>query len=293
MDDADWRRLIDQLRSGDCTPFLGAGACYGTLPTGSELSRKWAKSYKYPFPDDHDLARVMQYAAVLEGDPVYLKEQICEYLQSHGLPDFGHAGEPHALLAKFNLRVFLTTNYDNFLVEALAGEGKTAHTALCSWADRNPQETPELPEPSVDEPLVYHLHGSWAESSSLVLIEDDYLEYLANVAAAQASGNRTLIPIPVLRAMTTRPLLFVGYSLQDWTFRVLFHGLLRAIPAVRLRRHVSVQLLPPLNTPIAEAEERAKQYLVRYLDAGWRISIFWGTAAEFCQELRRRLGPDA
>ncbi|MFJ2033403.1 SIR2 family NAD-dependent protein deacylase [Streptosporangium sp. NPDC087985] len=291
MDDADWRRLIDQLRSGDCTPFLGAGACYGTLPTGSELSRNWANIYKYPFPDDHDLARVMQYAAVQERDPVYLKRQICDHLRSRGLPDFNHADEPHALLAKFKLRVFLTTNYDNFLVEALRGEGKTANTAVCSWADRTPQETPELPEPSVDEPLVYHLHGNWAEPSSLVLTEDDYLEYLANVAAAQSSGNRTLIPIPVLHAMTTSSLLFMGYSLQDWTFRVLFHGLLRTIPDVNRRRHVSVQLVPPVNTPIAEAEERAKQYLAHYLGERLRILIFWGTAAQFCEELRLRLGP--
>src|SRR5262245_4033410 len=39
LSDADWNRLVDLLRHGACTPFLGAGACGTSLPTGAQLSR--------------------------------------------------------------------------------------------------------------------------------------------------------------------------------------------------------------------------------------------------------------
>nr|BFE78766.1 hypothetical protein GCM10020093_013670 [Planobispora longispora] len=55
MVDADWERLLHQLESGDCTPFLGPGACTGTLPAGSALSRRLAKKWGYPYGDDHEL----------------------------------------------------------------------------------------------------------------------------------------------------------------------------------------------------------------------------------------------
>lgn len=294
MEEADWERLIDQLERGDCTPFLGAGACHGVLPTGSALSNQWATRYDYPFTDRDDLARVMQYAAIREGDPVTLKQKVCRYLTSIDPPDFGDPAEPHALLAEFPIPIFVTTNYDDFLVRALRAAGKQPNSTMCSWSagmdydkeffDSRPGMSPQYPSP-----LVYHLHGRMGMPKSLVLTENDYLEFLAKIASNHDS-EPLLIPSVVLSAFANNPLLFIGYSLQDWTFRVIFHGILSAIPDVHRRRHVSIQLLPPLNGSTADIEEQAKLYMTEYLEKNWNISVFWGSVTDFCRELRMRVG---
>lgn len=297
MDEADWGRLIDQLAGGDCTPFLGAGACHGVLPSGSALSNQWATEYDYPFTDRDDLARVMQYAAIREGDAVTLKQKVCRYLTSIAPPDFSDPAEPHALLAQFPLPIFVTTNYDDFLVRALRAAGKQPNPATCSWSagmDYDRELFGSLPglSPQHQSPLVYHLHGSMGSPKSLVLTESDYLEFLAKIASNHDT-EPLLIPTTVLSAFANNPLLFVGYSLRDWTFRVIFHGILNTIPDVHRRRHVSIQLLPPLNGSTAEVEEQAKLYMTEYLEKNWNISVFWGSVADFCRELRMRVGwPD-
>jgi SIR2-like domain len=294
VEEADWKRLIAQLSRGDCTPFLGAGACDGTLPTAAEMGRSWADRYNYPFPDHHDLAKVMQYISISERDPIFVKESVCADFLTKGSPAFDDETEPHGLLAKFPIRVFLTTNYDDFLIKALKMAGKSPRTMTCPWymspsADyaKYFARTPASPLSS-QEPLVFHLHGNLGTPKSIVITEGDYLEFLVNIAVSHTGEGTRLIPSAVLSALTDYPLLFIGYSLQDWTFRVLFHGLLRAQSEVLRRRSVSVQLLPPLNLSIEEAELRARDYITRYLE-GWSISIFWGTAAAFCTELRSRM----
>jgi hypothetical protein len=296
MDDRDWDRLITQLIDGECTPFLGAGACHGFLPNGSDLSRRWARRYNYPFVDDHDLPRVMQFATIAErGDAVHLKQRLCNELSAAGLPDFTDPVEPHALLAEFPIRTFITTNYDQFLIKALQSKLKRPKHAICPWfasasADYQREYFADVPSdrPLPQEPLVFYLHGSIQTPKSLVLSEADYLEFLVNITASREGDGPRLIPSVVLAAMADNPLLFIGYSLEDWTFRVLFHGLLRDRAEVLRRRSFSVQLLPPVSGSVADAERRAEDYLTRYLE-GWHISIFWGTAEEFCTELRSRL----
>jgi hypothetical protein len=285
-----WERLIRQLRAGDCTPFLGAGACSGTLPGARELSREWADRYDYPFRDFEDLSRVMQFIAVSLRDHVYLKQLFCESLRSRGIPDFAEPTEPHAMLAGLPLPVFLTTNYDDFLWRALLAAGKQPRAAICPWYDS--KLSIEEYDPTPDRPLIYHLHGSLQAEESLVLTPDHYVEFVVNVAKDWDNDNRRLLPRPILAALTQRPLLFVGYSLHDWNFRVLFHGLLKDIPDIRRRRHVSVQLHPDVDGRDPDAQERAREYLTRSLE-NWQISIFWGTAEEFCAELRSRLGGPA
>lgn len=294
MDEAEWERLIHQLQDGAVTPFLGAGASYGSLPTGGALSREWARAYNYPFHDDGDLARVMQFAAVTVRESVYVKERLCRDFAAAPSPDYTDPYEPHALLAEFPIPLFITTNYDDFLAEALISKGKSPNTAICPWYEGAPYDRRLFQSeaglnPSPERPLVYHLHGHLRDPHSLVLTEEDYLEFLVNIATARHSDDRERLPSAILAALTTRPLLFIGYSLQDWTFRVLFHGLIRQMPGIHRRRHVSVQLLPPVNNNRGDEEELAKMYLTRYLE-DWRISIYWGTARQFCAELRQRMG---
>jgi len=54
----DWKELAKSIRDGQCTPFLGAGACVPTLPTGSELSRALAREFDYPLDSAADLSHV-------------------------------------------------------------------------------------------------------------------------------------------------------------------------------------------------------------------------------------------
>ena len=53
------------------------------------------------------------------GDAMVPKERLCAELADLGPPDFGLADEPHAALAGLPLPVFITTNYDGFMTEAL------------------------------------------------------------------------------------------------------------------------------------------------------------------------------
>ena len=290
--DRDWDRLVDQIQRGDCTPFLGAGACRPTLPTGGELSRVWADRYQYPFGDDSQLHEVMQYASIIEDDPVTVKQHVVRQLAACGAPDFADRAEPHGLLARYPISVFLTTNYDDFMTQALLREDKEPVTAVCPWylgAEIDPftrLDPKYVPRP--ERPLVYHLHGSFRYEASLVLAEQDYVEFLLNLARDLGSDDRRVVPLQILPALTRRPLLFIGYSLRDWTFRMLFHGFIGSIPQVQRRQHVSVQLSPSKDAD-DESGARAEEFLIRYFRK-FNISVYWGEASEFCAELADRLG---
>ena len=86
LQEADWNRLLRRIQSGKCTPFLGAGACYGALPLGADVAEELAQRYGYPFPD-RDLVRVAQYAAV-QSDPNAPKEDVVDILRAAGPPKY-------------------------------------------------------------------------------------------------------------------------------------------------------------------------------------------------------------
>jgi hypothetical protein len=283
MRDADWTRLIDLLSRGEVTPFLGAGASMERLPSGGALARSLADEYGYPFPDHHDLPRVMQYVSSVLDDSIYVKERLVgQWFRDVPPPDFHQRGEPHALLAEFPLPVYLTTNYDDFMVRALYWRRKRPRQAICPWYDDG-EPVPRPVTPSAAAPLVYHLHGAYTEPRSLVLTEDDYVEFTYKAMADLSKRGTRIIPAEIQKALSHKVLLFMGYSLRDTTFRTL----IRAVPLSRERRHVAVALLPEMRD--GSDEESAARYLTAYWNVR-RIQFFWGTVQEFSVELRRRMG---
>lgn len=281
MEDYHWQVLLERIREQKCTPFLGAGASAGTLPLGSEIAAEWARENDYPLEDPHDLARVAQFLAV-KLDPMAPKEKIRRLLLAAGQPDFGAESEPHAVLAELPLPLYLTTNFDGFMTAALEACGKHPKQELCRWNERlmaRPSvfDSADGYRPSVDSPLVYHLHGNAEDIGSLVLTEDDYFDFLVNIPQVG-------IPPLVQEALSATSLLFLGYRLADWNFRVLFRGFVELTQPSDRRLSVTVQL-PPTQSP--ELRERAMQYLGRYFDKK-EIVVFWGDAQQFLAELRRR-----
>jgi SIR2-like domain len=109
--------------------------------------------------------------------------------------------------------------------------------------------------------------------------EDDYFEFLINV-----SRDNKLLAHRVDRAMGGT-LLFLGYTLADWDFLVLFR-----LFSNRLRdsgnTHIAVQLDPSdaPGRPLEKAQN-AINYLNSYF-ANAKIRVYWGSCQEFCDDLR-------
>ena len=292
FDDNAWNRTVYLIGKNQCTPFVGAGASAEHLPVAGRLAEALAEEYGYPFDDNHDLARVTQFAAVREGSRQYVKQRLTDDMFADvPLPNFRETDEPHAMLADLNLPIYLTTNYDDFMFEALQARGRAPQRAICPWYTKERAEVEQANalfreaagfNPDSSRPIVYHLHGHRGTPESLVLTEDDYIDFLVRV-----SGDPELLPPTIQKSLTSKMLLFVGYSLSDWTFRVIFRGLLSARPPLSGHSHVSVQLPPPPDSPTDERPLRIQEYLDRYFDKQ-DISICWKTARDFSAELRRR-----
>jgi hypothetical protein len=286
--EGDWEGLLYAIEYKQCTPVLGAGACAGVLPLGRDIATKWAAQYGYPFQDSENLPRVAQYVAI-QGGPNTPKYVLKKEFEGHAVPDFGNPDEPHRLVADLRLPVYVTTNYDDFIMQALARgtPARQPRREVCQWFNlrgRNLQMDMGY-QPTPEKPLVFHLHGSLENVNSMVLTEDDYLEFLVCV-----SEEENLIPPCVSDAFTSSSLLFMGYSLDDMNFKVLFRKLSSYMRRNQSERHVSVQLAPKPNESTAEFVARAqkqREYLEKHFGLQ-KVKVYWGTCQDFARDLRAR-----
>ncbi len=281
LEDKNWRHLIEDIVDGTCTPFLGAGASYGYAPLGGELAERWAEQYEYPLPGPFQLPQVAQYISFTErpGAPKILLRKLFKDIPR---PTFEDKDDPHAALAALHLPCYLTTNYDDFMARALAWVGRPGASDHCRWW--NGEASEDVPA-TVDEPLVFHLHGWYQVEDSMVVTELDYLDFLLRLV----EDGSELLPTPVQLALAERTLLFVGYSLNDWTTRVLVKSIAGSLTGSNKRNAVAINLEPPADDPDSRA--RAREFLSGYLGElqNTQFSVFWGTAREFTAELVRRL----
>jgi hypothetical protein len=190
---------------------------------------------------------------------------------------------PLRILAELPLPIYLTTNYATFMENALRAANKEPRTEICYWYEDLEDDVCSVFEqdpdyqPSVEEPLVFHLHGLDACPSSLVLTEDDYLDFLVKV-----SLDAEAVPKRVAQALADSSLLLLGYQLYDWDFRVIFRGLIATKRASRRLLSMSIQLTPD-QAGIRDFEE-AQNYLEQYFDKA-NFDIYWGDTQSFSREL--------
>lgn len=285
--ETQWEDLLVLIRERRCTPCIGAGACAGTLPLGSQVARQWAEQHGYPLTDCTDLARVAQFLAIARYE-MFPKDCIRREFREATPPDFSSRDELHGVLADLKLPIYITTNYDDFMFRALKDRNRSPEREFCRW-NRFSQVTGAKSvfddgfTPTPAHPLVYHLHGHLEVPQSMVLTESDYLDFLIRL-----SREQDLLPPCIRTALAGTSLLFIGYSLMDWNFRVILRGLVGSLGASLGYVGIAVQLPPQGLTE--DQKEQAKTYLDQYFDQIQRIkvNVYWGDARQFAGELRER-----
>jgi SIR2-like domain len=286
FEETRWEALIDSINAGQCTPFLGAGVSRPVLPTGGQLASALASEFRYPLVDVSNLPRVGQYLATTR-DPLFPKRRVAKRIvkQEGQPPNFLDPRDPHGVLASLDLPIYLTTNWDSFMTMALRARRREVTQEVSRWNEDVLHEAGAFDaiSPSPERPLVYHLHGHAGMLSSMVLTEDDYIDFVAKLAR----DLEAVVPPTVQEALSFHSLLFVGYSLTDWNFHVLLRLLMGSL-ATRKPQHLHVSVQIPNKDLIAEeCEDDAKQFIAGYLETS-NVRIHWGEAEPFLWELRDR-----
>lgn len=312
-----WPNAISSITEGKCTPVLGFGLLAPLLGSQQMIARNWAAAAGFPMQPERaaELPSVAQYLAISQSTGAafatltkYLRKQVFARYQADlagvGISSdatplgqmIGALGalrrradpdEPHAVLARLRLPIYVTANPDSQLADALAEQGRPAVVEFCRWMNELQKsnlpasiyETEKSYRPSPERPLVYHLFGRLEYPESLVLTEDDYFDYLMWV------NRNDAIPTAVTAAWSSNALLFLGLTMDDWGFRVLLRSVLnderRRFP--RRFKSVAVQISP--NDGYRDPD-LARLYLEQYF-GGAAIETFWGDVGDFAVELSR------
>jgi hypothetical protein len=309
-----WPSLITDFKVGKCTPVIGFGIADALLGTRQEIAVEWARSYRYPMaPHNREsLPQVAQYLAVNQNRRFprlelmsHLRRTLVERYhddlpadllgEDASLEDViagaWHARhrreevEPFSVLAELPAPVYVTTLQSRLLTRALTDVGREPEVELCRW-----HEDIDWPEsvferdpgyrPTPERPLIYHLLGTFDEPESLVLTEDDYFDFLIGV-----TRNQDLVPKVVRRRLSDSALMFVGFPIEEWDFRVLYRSLMRTEGGRRREdyTHVAVQVDPEEGATLDAG--RARQYLEGYFRSA-RVSLYWGSTEHFAKELQ-------
>lgn len=308
-----WNALIAYIKNKSCTPILGPGLYEPLLGSLGDIAQRWAEDFHYPLsPADLDsLPRVAQFLTINQS-PQFPYQHLQEFLRKYivarfredlperlldpfeeaGLDEFievigakrreRHPEDAYKLLAQLPFRIYVTTNLNSLLDSALKEAGREPQVLLAPWNQYTEDKIRALEatyEPSARRPLVYYMFGRLAEPKSVVLTEDNYFDYLLGV-----SRNNDLIPGYVRNALRNTSLLFMGYRMDEWNFRVLFRSIVdKKTDMMNEYIHMAAQIEPEEGRIIDPVGARG--YLEEYFKNSASINLYWGSAEEFVKEL--------
>jgi hypothetical protein len=310
------RSVVTQIQRRYCTPIVGWGLTDSLVGPRQLIARSWADTFEFPMAvhQRDDLPQVANFVAAMT-DVATLRESLGDFyrrLLRERYPsrrvDPGDGSlrqliseawgqhrktlyvDPYEVLADLPCRIYVTAQPHTLLAEALQANGKAPEVELCRWRpdvhnwpasvyDREPSYTP-----TPERPLVFHVFGNLDFVDSLVITEDDYIDFLARVAKTQ-----NLVPAPVREALADSALLVLGFRLEEWDIRVLLRSLVQP-GAKRLRKYPHVAAQVDIGSEVL-SPPRARRYLERYFGKVRQpsIDIYWGTVEEFAAGLAAAL----
>ena len=238
--------IARELIEGKVVPFIGSAASFaglpdtpGRLPDGQKLAQELIDEFAdYPGNDGDPLTKVAQYyeECILGRSPLYDHLRKRFYLAQADAP----VNPTVEVLADIKKPLcIVTTNYDDHIERAfeLAGRPYTLLTHVTNGGHpdygrvilRRSTSAPEMAmvDPGQlgladfgDDTIIYKLHGTFDATLSttedtVIVTEDDYVRFITMTFSSK-------IPPPALiRLFQQRHFLFLGYSLEDWNFRVI------------------------------------------------------------------------
>lgn len=286
MKERHWISLVTSIRHGQSVLVLGpeipAGADSGGAGDDISLVDTLTAELVEELEDDdrsvsgHTLAAVAQHYEDARGfGPTTLRAHAQRFYRS---PRFAPSNV-HAQLASLPFSLILTTCQDDLMTRALKDAGKEPIVERYNLRG-DKRDNPEFPlTGSPRAPLVYHLFGDAGEPASLVLSENDLLDFLVAIVA-----ERPPLPNSLVRGLKRvgQSFLFVGFGIKHWYLRVLLKVLVRTLELHRTGSAIATE-------PLRGLTELDREQTILFYQRGTRVELEDADTAEFLGELNRRL----
>jgi len=219
-----------------------------------------------------------QYEDAPDLGPSTLRSRVSSFYQKNVI----EPGEVHRLLADLPFNLIITTRHDQIMETALTQANKKPINAHYNMRGSQ-RDNPELNIDYTDNnPLLFRLFGDVQKPESLVLSENDILDFVIAISSARPSLPTSLISTLKSPGKT---FLFVGFGIKDWYLRVLLKILMRVLQINQSGFAVASESL----MGISDAD---KESTVLFFRRGKRVEIEDGHTQAFLSELSERLASE-
>jgi hypothetical protein len=288
MKERNWTNLVTSLRHRQCVLVLGPevpaklASTAGSSPAARDLSYSEELTRQLASEFEGDDRRVMgsTLAAVAQlyedaFGPNTMRSAAAQFYISEAYDP----SDVHRSLASLPFSVILTTCHDALLTRALQESGK--RPLVCRYYFRGDRhDNPEFaPSETPDEPVIYHLFGFAQEPRSLVLSENEVLDFLIAIVSERSPLPNTLSRILKRKYQS---FLFVGFGIKQLHLRILLKVLIRALELDRTGSAVATESLRDLL-------EGDREQTILFYQRGTRVEIEDAEIRAFLVELTRRL----
>jgi len=215
--------FLDDLVAGNCIPFVGAGFSRNAAVDGGGTIPDWdtlGRAISDQIGDAHD------YTTALDAISTYVhafdKSKLVEELTRLLYVGTSHPAAAHKAFAQIPFRFVVTTNFEMLLEDAYTQVPKYCHVII---GEEPLSQNIQMSTKSV---TLLKMHGDVRHPIHLVATEDDYDEFL---------GRYPLLATFVASLLIQKTLLFVGYSLSDPHFRMIWQLIGTRLKKLRRRAY--------------------------------------------------------
>lgn len=190
----DWEGLLQRF----CGPIREFGyysaKANGSMPLAASYMADDFNEWWWSAPET-EVSR-SEFANVVKGRSDALKVEICRYIRNFSLEDArkSECGHEIAALSEISVDGIITTNWD-FLLEELFPDYRV-FVGQEELLFANPQAIGEI----------YKIHGSADSPRSLVVTNEDYLEF---------ADKNPYLAAKLVTIFVEHPIIFIGYSITD------------------------------------------------------------------------------
>ena len=294
MKDRHWNSLVESLRNGRCVLVLGP-----------EVAADWSESGRAAIPGSttfagaltewlaEELKEVSNNPSIVRSLPAIA--QLYEDAEAQG---FGaeklhtqaaqfytslrlKPSKDHEAIASLPFPLVISTCHDQLLTDALIEAKKPPLVTRYHYRGGDDDENNKIPRPTPSIPVVYHLFGTSQEAQSLVLSENDLLDFVVAMVS-----DRPKVPSWLRKELVIpgTSLLFVGFGISYWYQRVLVKALIRFLSGGRSRKIGAIALDPQLQ---AVSDPERTQTILFY-ERGHRVEVSDFDISKFFSDLKEK-----